>query len=622
MIVYTKSLGEFCRDVDLGTIAEQIQDLLRERGFDHNNDNEFRSWTNSLIHMKNVLDSEGIPKDTHVAIEYNIPNTSKRVDFIVTGLDEDENPHVIIIELKQWEKAERTSRQDLVTTYVGQGIRTVTHPSYQAYSYAKTIENFNEYIGENKINLKPIAYLHNYREEFRSEIDNDLYQHIILEAPLFLQRDTIALRDFIKKYIRKPDHGKLLYEIDNGRIRPSKALQDSISSMLRGNQEFVMIDEQKVAFETIRKLVDKSMRSSQKYTIIVEGGPGTGKSVIAINLLANYKDKMVNYVTKNAAPRNVFFTKLKRDAYKLNYIKNLFKGSGAYVYSKKNEFDLLIVDEAHRLNEKSGMFSNMGENQIKEIINASKVSVFFIDEDQVVTTKDFGSVEEIKNQARKLGSIVYHGEDYNLVSQFRCNGSDGYLSFLDHILEVRETANFNGFDMEYDFRVYDDINKMRDDLLKKNQINNKARLIAGYGYEWISKGKTNNPDIFDINISDFHAKWNFDNTNTWAIDEDLFDQVGCIHTSQGLEFDYVGIIIAKDLYYDNGVKTDFRKRAKTDHSLKGIRSNGDYALADRIIRNTYKTLLSRGQKGCFVYAEDPALRDYLRKEFKRINKLN
>ena len=92
--------------------------------------------------------------------------------------------------------------------------------------------------------------------------------------------------------------------------------------------------------------------------------------------MATFKDKVVNYVTKNAAPRNVYFEKLKRDNFKLNYIKNLFKSSGSYTNSKKNEFDLLIVDEAHRLNERSELFGNQGENQIKEIINASKVSVF------------------------------------------------------------------------------------------------------------------------------------------------------------------------------------------------------------------------------------------------------
>lgn len=617
MLVYTKTLNDFCNDVDMGIIGDEIIKQLMERGFNHNNDNEFRSWQNSLMYMKNVLANDDIPKDCHVAIEYNIPNTSKRVDFIITGIGEDGKPNVVIVELKQWEKAEKTMRQDLVTTYVGGNLRAVTHPSYQAYSYAKIIENYNEYIEESNVKLIPSAYLHNYKEEFRGEIDNDLYKHITVEAPLFLRQDALKLREFIKRYIKKADDGKLLYEIDHGRIRPSKSLQDSIASMLDGNHEFYMIDEQKVSFETVKRLVEKSLLNDKKYTIIVEGGPGTGKSVIAINLLAHFKTYTVNYVTKNAAPRNVFFEKLKRDKPKLNYIKNLFKGSGAYIGAKRNEFDLLIVDEAHRLNEKSGLFGNLGENQIAEIINASRVNVFFIDEDQIVTTKDFGSVNEIKIQARKQGSSLYYGEEYNLVSQFRCNGSDGYLAFLDHVLGIRETANFDGFDQEYEFRVFDDINEMKAELEKLNKINNKARMLAGYAYEWVSKNDPNNPFLYDIQIGNFRAKWNFNSTNTWAIDADSFDQVGCIHTSQGLEFDYVGVIIGKDMLFENNkVITDYTARAKTDHSLKGIRKNSDLALADKIIRNTYRTLMSRGQKGCFVYAEDKALNEYLKKKLR------
>jgi len=421
------------------------------------------------------------------------------------------------------------------------------------------------------------------------------------------------LRDFITKNVKKSDQGKLLYQIDNGKIKPSKSLQDAISSMLEGNKEFYMIDEQKVAFSTVKKLVENAFKTDDKYTVIIEGGPGTGKSVIAINLLAEFKNRLVNYVTKNAAPRNVFFEKLKREKYKLNYINNLFKGSGAYVNTKKNEYDLLIVDEAHRLNERSGLFAHRGENQIKEIINAAKVSVFFIDEDQKVTTKDFGSVEEIKKQAKLLNSQLFYGEDYQLVSQFRCNGSDGYLAFLDDVLGIRKTANYDGFEMDYDIKVFDDLILMKENLKKLNEINNKTRMVAGYTYDWVTK-KNPNVDEYDIVLGEFKAKWNFSNTKTWAIDESSFDEVGCIHTSQGLEFDYIGVIIGKDLIYrNNKVITDFTKRAKTDYSLRGIKTNENYQLADTIIRNTYKTLMSRGQKGCYVYCEDKELSNYLRK---------
>ncbi|MFA7127031.1 MAG: DUF2075 domain-containing protein [Bacilli bacterium] len=610
MIVYSGTISKFNNDVDNGIIADLVKLELEKRNI---NKSEFRSWDNSLLHMKNVLDVPEINKDIRIAIEYQIPATSKRVDFIIAGKDENERSNVVIIELKQWEEAKRTNREDIVTTYLAGANRPVTHPSYQAYSYAKIIENYNEYVQKKDIKLFPCCYLHNYKEKFRSEIDNKLYEDIIKMAPMYLKQDTKKLREFIKKYISKSDNGELLYQIDHGKIRPSKALQDTIVSMINGNQEFYMIDEQKVVFSTIKKLVENAIATDEKYTIIVEGGPGTGKSVIAVNLLAEFRNLMVNYVTKNAAPRNVYFSKMRQGNFKLNYVKNLFKGSGAYVESKKNDFDCLIVDEAHRLNKKSGMFMNLGENQIKEIINASRVSVFFIDEDQIVTTKDFGSIKEIKMQARLLGSQVFSGDDYQLTSQFRCNGSDGYISFLDHLLGIRNTANYDGFDLDYDIKVYDDPTIMRDELRVMNQINNKCRMIAGYCYEWVTK-KNSTEEKYDIELENgFKAKWNFNSTNTWAIDGDSFEQVGCIHTAQGLEFDYVGIIIGKDLKLVEGkVVTDYSQRAKSDASLKGMKSKGNYALADLIIKNTYKTLMSRGQKGCFIYCEDKELGKYIK----------
>lgn len=333
---------------------------------------------------------------------------------------------------------------------------------------------------------------------------------------------------------------------------------------------------------------------------------------MAIKLLCDLiqKGHSANYVTKNSAPRDVYFEKLKQDKQKLNYIKTLFKGSGSYIDIPNNYFDCLIADEAHRLNAKSGMFKNLGENQIKEIIYASKVSVFFIDEDQIVTTSDIGSIDLIKRFAEEENSILYYGEELNLVSQFRCNGSDGYLAFLDNLLGIKETANYT-FDMDYDIRLFKNPTLMKEELRKKN-LNNKARMLAGYCYDWITK-KVTDSDLYDIILeNDFKAKWNLSNTTTWAIDENSFDQVGCIYTSQGLEFDYCGVIIGKDLYCENNqVKTNYLARARTDQSLKGIKTTKNYILADRIIRNTYRTLLSRGQKRCYIYCEDKALLEHI-----------
>jgi DUF2075 family protein len=388
--------------------------------------------------------------------------------------------------------------------------------------------------------------------------------------------------------------------------------------MIDGNEEFIMIDDQKVAFESILRTVRDSIKTGTKKTIIIEGGPGTGKSVLAINLLVKICNMNLNcqYVTKNSAPRYVYCEKLKGN-YTQKYINNLFKGSGSYTETEENEIDVLVVDEAHRLNKKSGMFKNLGENQIKEIITTAKVSVFFVDNNQKVTMDDVGDIEEIKRYAKLLGVKTRMLE---LSSQFRCNGSDGYLSWLDDVLEIRETGNFDGFDFDYDYKVFDDPSELKKAIEYKNNINNKSRLVAGYCYEWISKGK-GNWDKHDIEFSeyDFKMKWNLSSSNTWAIDKDSVSECGCIHTCQGLEFDYVGVIIGKDLRYENGMLiTDFNERAKTDRSLKGIKKlykeDKEKALqkSSEIIKNTYRILMTRGIKGCYIWCEDEGLRNYFK----------
>ena len=616
MIIYENTKLGFCNDVDGGIIARKIEAQFEANNKHHNNDAEYRSWLNSLMFMRNVLNDDEIPSDVSLAVEYQIPLTSKRVDFLIAGKDQDDNGNVVIVELKQWEDSGVTSRPDIVTAFTGGANRAVCHPCYQAYSYAKIIETFNESVYKTGVKLEPCAYLHNYKESNRAHIDNDLYREAIQAAPIFLCEDSLKLRSFIKTYIKKKDDMDLLMKIDHGKLKPAKALQDALSSMIKGNQEFILIDEQKVAYETVKKLVERAVKDSnnpakafQKSVVIVSGGPGTGKSVVAIQLLCDLIQHGfgANYVTKNAAPRNVYFEKLRASHYKLNYIKNLFKSSDFFWDKPTNMLDCIIVDESHRLKKKSAIFH--GENQIKEIINTGRVTVFFIDEAQQVTTKDIGTKAEIRKWANFHNAVLYEGNDLTLVSQFRCNGSDSYLNFLDNVLQIRETAN-TSFDFDYDIRLFDSPTKMREELRKKNALNNKARMIAGYCYEWVSE---NNPsgDEYDIELEDgFRAKWNFEG-KLFAIDPDSFDQVGCIHTTQGLEFDYCGIIIGKDLRYENGVViTDRSKEAISDRS-SGIRTCKDLNLADKLIRNTYKTLLTRGQKGCFVYCEDKALLQHL-----------
>lgn len=617
MIVYQEAKKQFLHDVRLDLIEDKIEQKVRERLHKKTASNEFMSWMNSMQYMYKVMEDKSIPDESMIAIEYRIPNSNKRVDFIVSGEDQMGRESAVVIELKQWQKMEKVESKEAIvkTNLHGRNVETI-HPSYQAWSYVSMIEDYNEDVRRYKINLKPCAYLHNYRLKENDDLVNECYEYYIDKAPVFTRGDTDRLSKFISKYIKKgnPD---VLYQIDHGRIVPSKSLQDSLSSMLRGNQEFTLIDDQKVVFERALEIVKKE---EKKKVYIVHGGPGTGKTVLAINMLVAIlnMDQNVMYVTKNSAPREVYRKKLTDGKYRKAYIDNLFKGSGSFTEAISDDFDCLIVDEAHRLNEKSGMFQNLGENQVKEIINAAKTSIFFVDDFQMVTTKDIGNTNEIKKWCRYFNAEVY--ED-TLLSQFRCNGSDSYLSWIDNVLEINLEAT-DDFDFDYDIRICDSPEEVRKLILEKNKINNKSRMVAGYCWNWIKEGK-NNSDIHDIQIGDFGMSWNLGSSSTWAIDPESVNEIGCIHTCQGLEFDYVGVIIGEDLRYDDGIITDFTKRARTDQSLKGLKGlykkNKEEALkiADRIIKNTYRTLLTRGQKGCYIYCVDKDLQEYLKKRLKK-----
>ena len=621
MIVYEATKGEFLSDVFNDKLVGNIIANFNAK-VGKINENEVRSWDRSMQYMYRVLMDREIPDNAGVAIEFKIPYTSRRVDFMISGWA-DSHGAVVIIELKQWDTVEAVyGKEAIVRTVFQHGMAETIHPSYQAWSYATLIRDYNENVQTGSIDLFPCAYLHNYsKQEKNDPLTDPIYRYYINEAPVFVKGQSADLRNFIKRYIKYGDNKENLYKIENGKLRPSKSLQDCLSRMLQGNEEFRMIDDQKIVFEEALAMARNAVRTRKKHVLIVKGGPGTGKSVLAINLLVQLtKMGMVcQYVTKNAAPRHVYAAKLKQDFRKGN-IDNLFKSSGSYVDAPRDEFDVLIVDEAHRLNEKSGMFQNLGENQIKEIIHASKTSIFFIDEFQQVTLKDAGSVSEIMRFAdaeQALTNVMV------LESQFRCNGSDGYLAWIDDVLQLRETANTE-FDLDYDFRVFDDPNELRNEIVERNKKNNKSRIVAGYCWNWTKESK-NNPNIHDITIDEFDFKmsWNLGNTETWAIDENSVNEAGCIHTCQGLEFDYVGVIIGDDLYFQDGqVKTDYKKRARTDSSLKGLNSllkqdpERALQLADRIIRNTYRTLLTRGQKGCFVFCTDNNLSAYLKSRLK------
>lgn len=619
MIIYQASKSQFLHHALRDDIEDVVSRHYRSATGHGVSQSEMQAWKHSLLEMAKVLGDEEIPADAGIAIEYQLPQSSKRIDFVIAGEDADARTNVIIVELKQWSESRRSEKDAIV--WARRGGRTSEregpHPSYQAWSYAAYLQDFNAAVQDGAMTLQPCAYLHNHPRD--GEIDHPHYRPHLERAPLFLARERAKLQAFIREHVRHGDRKGALYAIENGRIRPSKLLINSVAGLLQGKPEFVLIDDQKVAHESI--LEADARAADKKQVVIVQGGPGTGKSVIAINLLGTLiaRKRNVRYVSKNAAPRAVYEAKLTGTFTKTR-ISNLFSGSGAFVNNEADSYDTLIVDEAHRLNEKSGLYRNLGDNQVKELIRSARCTVFFVDDDQRVTLLDIGHTEVLRHHARELGAEV---TELALSSQFRCNGSDGYLAWLDHTLDIRETANTTLDTDEYDFRVFDNPAELHSLIELKNRANNRSRVVAGYCWKWPSK---KNAQAWDIELPefDYRRRWNLDKDGSlWIVTPGSVEQVGCIHTCQGLELDYVGVIIGPDLVYRDGhIVTDATKRASSDQSVKGLKAmlKAEPAaardLADAIVKNTYRTLMTRGMKGCYVYCTDAPLAAYLRSRLR------
>lgn len=613
MILYKSSALEFRNLVDDNKIVPAIEEVYSRKLGRRAPEGEKRAWNNSMRFMETAVRKSRLPDDCGILIEYNIPSTSKRIDFIVSGHDEQDNSNFIIIELKQWSDARATSKEDLVVAYVGSRNREVAHPSYQAFSYKKYLTDMNEAIYSGNVNPFSCAYLHNYHKKQSDPLLYAQYMDIVKDTPVFFSDDTEKLENFINRYVGKGNGLGILYQIESGKIKPSKKFIEYISDVFDGNDVYTLIDEQKVAYSNIIKCATDA---SQKTTLIVNGGPGTGKSVVAMNAFVALLRKGLNikFVAPNASFRTCMVDMLgKPKKNSKRRLSILFSGSASYVNAYHDEFDALICDEAHRLKRK-GAYMYSGESQVEDIIKASKVNIFFIDDNQRIRPDDEGTVQKIYDVAKKYNSKIYN---IGLKAQFRCSGAEGFLNWVDYTLQIADTANFDGWNREaFEFEIYDNPNSLYKKIREKVQEGYKARMLAGFAWPWTAERDGNtNAQIPDVEISEYNFKmpWNSrSNQYTWAADDEKQNQIGCIHTSQGLEFDYVGVIIGNDLRYDPKTMRIYASfEDYYDSSGKKGLSNKPDELA-RLIKNIYRVLLSRGMKGCFVFCRDKNLQEYIK----------
>ena len=622
MIIYKNTVSGFFEDVRTRQIINKIEYAMRDHHIGYDPFSEERSWLDSTRNMKEILQSTKLPDDVCVFIEYNVPFTSSRIDFCITGLNGEGVNSAIIVEMKGWSKSvELSSKEGMV--YADFYHKDVLHPSYQAWSYANYLRYFNSEVVDGQVEVVPCAYLYNYSVKGKMDvIENKVYEYYTEKAKVFYYEDVESFSKFIDAHIRESDNEDTLHRIESGKLTISSSLQKSLRKVLHEKDFFAPMDKQMGVFNILFNGIRDAYNRRVKKVFIVRGGPGTGKSVLALKLLSKliggYEDKYDHnhvfiptlYVTKTQAPRETYSKELERLAKEVG-VRYLFKGASSFVDCEKNEYPAILVDEAHRLARKS--FALMkGENQVKEIINAALASVFFIDEDQNVSMQDIGTVDEIEHWANELGAEIIT-DGLVLETQFRCKGSGLYVAWLDDLLGIRKSKNLELLGkLPYDISVADSPKDLIDRIDEKRSQGFNSRILSGYCWDWNSK---NTKDGTDIDLQGIDSlRWNTD--YKWANNDSFSDEIGCVHTGQGMEFQYVGVIIGEDLTFENGKIATHPEKNHDKGSMKGWKN--DPRRADRIIRNIYRTLMTRGMDGCVVYCLDKGLSEYIKKRIEEI----
>ena len=627
MIIYEKTKREFIEDCASPEIRNILAQSFLDKGMSVPNDKETRGWYSSLKPMRDVLKNSKIHDDVTIGLEYRL-SYGGRIDFLMLGSNSrnTEKENLVVVELKAWTEAHvyDESSSIAVRSDMCNGREPSKHPCYQAAQYKYDLESWNKTIQDKKIDIYPLGYCFYLNESYRETLRGEPYKRWE-KIPLFLGGDDEGqkMSEYLESIVNNPVSTKnALEEIDKGAYSPSKELIESLKDILNGKDKFFILrGNQDAIGAVIDKTVCDSLKDGQKRTLIIKGGPGTGKSVLAVKELAKwtstkYKNKYHKaiYYTKNSTPRKCYeYMAAKGDVEMMARFKELFPSQIGIADNalKANSVILGLFDEAHRIQERPYQYK--GKNLLSDLIYQSLVSVFFVDESQLVTTKDIGSVNRIKDEAKAQGSLLID-DDLILNTQFRCNGSDGYMSFLDHLLGIKSSdSQMLAPPKDYYVEVKDDIQEMYEAVKAKNS-ENRARIVAGYCYDWNSqydKGK------YDVVIQSkyglFQKKWNNPaKRELWAVEPNRFEEIGCIHTCQGMEFEYVGVIIGKDLQYRDGKIVTNQSEISDSDNTSGIRNCKDKAEADKFIRNTYRVLLSRGMKGCYIYCEDEALRKYLK----------
>ncbi|MGW5206502.1 DNA/RNA helicase domain-containing protein [Streptomyces griseoincarnatus] len=577
---------------------------------------EARSWERSIPVLAAALNDAGLG-DVEMMLEYALPLNSKRADVVLAGVHPSTGePSYVVVELKQWSEVV-PHEDDPTLCHVERYAHPVLNPIEQVRRYCDYLVNFNGAVAEHGHRVSGVAFLHNATEfdvAGLREIERDG------RGLLFTGQRRGEFLDHLRSKLSDSHSGaRAADELLSGATVPSKQLMSVAAQEVRERQQFVLLDEQQVAYRMVLNAVEKAKRADRKEIVIVTGGPGTGKSVIALQLLGELYRRGMPALHATGSQS---FTKTMRKVAgsRKREVQDLFKYFNSFMTTEKNSLDVLICDEAHRIRETSANRYTRAEHrtgraQIDELIDVAHVPVFLLDEHQVVRPGEMGTVADIEAAAAKRG-IPCHVVP--LEDQFRCGGSDAYLRWVVRLLGLEPGGPVVWEpDDRMQLLVADSPQEMEAFLEARRAEGYGARMSAGYCWRWSPEPKPGHPLPLDVVIGDWARPWNLRGERSvsgappaalWATDPAGFGQVGCVYTAQGFEYDWSGVIIGPDLLW-RGDRWITDRTASKDPVFKKSTPDAD---VDRLIRNTYKVLLTRGMVGTVVWSTDPETRAKLR----------
>lgn len=587
---------------------------------------EQASWRSSLPVLARDLADAGLGR-VEVLVEHTLPLTSKRADVILAGVHpKTRKPSYIVVELKQWSRATTFEDDPHLVDVAGMPGGPKLHPVAQVRGYCEYLADFLVALADQPDGLAGAAYLHNAHDPLAVG-DLEAYP-MDTRGQLFTGADRGAWLDFLRSRLDGGVSGVASADhLLKSRVAPSKQLLAVAADEVRDREQFRLLDEQELAARLVHHEVRRARQSDHKRVVIVSGGPGSGKSVIALSLLGELAREQRTVL--HATGSQSFTQTMRRVVGKgSTRTQKLFKYFNDFMTAEKNGLDVLILDEAHRIRQTSASRwtraqDRTGKAQVDELLAAARVPVFLLDEHQVVRPGEMGSLHEITSHAEAAGFEVVH---VNLDGQFRCGGSKVYLDWVLRLLGLQEggPVPWAGDELSpFEVRVADSPEEMEAFLAEKRKEQDgrpgyRARMAAGYCWPWSDPvdGKL----VPDVQIGSWARPWNAKGERRvgdappsplWATEDGGFGQVGCVYTAQGFEYDWSGVILGPDLVWRDGRFTTVRS-ANKDPMFRSAKSVDDMAF-DRLVRNTYKVLLTRGMVGTVLYSTDEETREALRR---------